>query len=234
MLAEKHAIDAARGFVKRFMPRYFPLIQAYEILTKKPFPAFKPKPLWYQQPLYYMSNHLNFVTDCAEIEWPSYSCALDYELELGFVITKPLKNATREQALAAIGGFVVINDFSARDVQLEEMRSGFGPQKAKHFVNGMSAVITTADDILPYVETLNAEIRINGDCVASCTTQGMQHSIAEVLMHVSKDEQLHPGELFATGTMPGGCGMENGHWLKSGDTLELWIERIGSLTNLIK
>ena len=54
-----------------------------------------------------------------------------------------------------------------------------------------------------------------------------------MLVHASRDEPLYPGEVFATGTLPNGCAMENDHWLQPGDTIELWIEAVGSLTNTI-
>lgn len=231
MLSEQHAVDAARGFVRTFMPTLAPLVSGFEKITGKTFPALKPKPIWYRQPVYYFSNHLNLVSDGDEIQWPSYTDYLDYELELALVLVKPLRNANRQQALDAIGGFMVLNDVSARDVQLEEMRSGFGPQKAKHFVNGLSATVATADDVLPRVENLRAEVRINGETRVTTATANLQHSIADMLIHASRDETLHPGEVFATGTLPGGCAMETGNWIQPGDTLELWIEQVGSLCN---
>ncbi len=132
MLYEAHFINAARGFVKKYMPKLAPAIAMYEKAFKKPFPKLKPKNRWYTYPIYYMGNHLNFVTDKCIIKIPEYTRELDYELELGAVITAPLKNASPEEAENAIGGFVVFNDFSARDVQLEEMDSGFGPMKTKN------------------------------------------------------------------------------------------------------
>ncbi|MGB3623338.1 MAG: fumarylacetoacetate hydrolase family protein, partial [Ketobacter sp.] len=234
MLSEQHAINAARGFVKYFKPGFLPGVKLFEKVTGKTFPPLKPKPIWYQQPIYYFSNHLNLAGDHQTIEWPSYCRFLDYELELAFVITKPLRNATEQQAREAIGGFMVLNDFSARDVQLQEMRSGFGPQKSKHFVNALSHTVATADSILPVVQSLKAKILINDQQVCSTTTAGMQHSITDILMHASRDETLHPGEVFATGTLPNGCAMENHCWLKPGDTIELKIERIGSLINRIE
>jgi len=233
MLSETHAVNAARGFVKHFMAKVLPVIKAFEGVTKAPFPALKPKAIWYRQPIYYFSNHLNMATEGDPIHWPSYTGYLDYELELAFVLVKPLFNATPEQAMDAIGGFMVLNDFSARDVQLEEMRSGFGPQKSKHFINAMSDTVVTADEVLPCVNNLQAEVRINCHTVSHSTTADFQHSIVDILIHASKDEKLHPGEVFATGTLPNGCAMENDHWLKPGDTIELWIERVGSLSNTI-
>ena len=133
----------------------------------------------------------------------------------------------------AIGGFVVFNDFSARDVQLPEMRSGFGPVKAKHFINAISSVVVTADEILPCLYNLTGKVRINDRPVVTTSTSDMDYTIGEAIAYASKDEQLYPGEFFGSGTLPCGCGMENGHWPKPGDTVELEIERVGRLVNSI-
>lgn len=116
MLYEKHAIDAARGFVKKYMPNLIRIVKTYEKVFRKPFPKLKPKKRFYQHPIYYMGNHLNFISEGDSIEIPSYTKEMDYELELGVVITKPLKNASIEEVNDAIGGFLILNDFSARDV----------------------------------------------------------------------------------------------------------------------
>lgn len=233
MLSETHAVNAARGMVNRFMPKTAPLVWLFEKVTGRVFPAFKPRPIWYRQPVYYFGNHLNVVTDGAFVQWPEYTTALDYELELAFVITKSLYNAAPEEAMSAVGGFLVLNDFSARDIQMEEMRSGFGPQKSKHFLNAISHSVATADELLSHVNHFKGEVWINGQQVCESSTAGMQHSIADLLVHISRSERLHPGEVFGLGTMPGGCGMENGHWLKRGDKIELVIDQVGSLRNTI-
>ncbi|MEW5965339.1 MAG: fumarylacetoacetate hydrolase family protein [Pseudomonadota bacterium] len=233
MLYERHAVDAARGFARRFLPRIAPVARAYEAVTGRDFPAFRPRPLWYRQPIYYMGNHLAFVGDGAPIALPRYTRALDYELELGFVLARPLLDATPAVAEAAIGGFLVVNDFSARDVQLAEMRSGFGPQKAKHFVNAMSALVVSADEVLPRWRELRGWVRINNTLVAEPATAGPHWTLGEALAHVSRGERLHPGELFATGTLPGGSGIERGRLLEPGDTIEIGIHGIGSITNRI-
>jgi 2-keto-4-pentenoate hydratase/2-oxohepta-3-ene-1,7-dioic acid hydratase in catechol pathway len=180
-----------------------------------------------------MGNHLSFVTEGHPAGFPVYSKALDYELELGAVIVHPLKNATPEQAEAAIGGFVVFNDFSARDVQLNEMKGGFGPVKAKHFLNAISNVVVTVDEILPRINDIKGEVLINNDVVMKTSTKGMRYTLGQAIAQASLEEQIFPGEFVATGTLPGGCAMENGRWVKPGDVLELRIEGVGSLTNPI-
>jgi 2-keto-4-pentenoate hydratase/2-oxohepta-3-ene-1,7-dioic acid hydratase in catechol pathway len=233
MLFEAHAINAARGFVKRFMPRAAPFVRTYEQLTGRTFPKLKPNALWYRQPIYYMGNHLTFVTDATNVEVPSYTSALDYELELGFVLAHPLFNACPETAESAIGGFVVLNDFSARDVQLDEMASGFGPQKAKHFCSAISKVVVTADEILPRWCNLEGHVRLNGERIGEVGTAGARWSLGEVLAHASFCEPLQPGEFFGSGTLPGGSGIETGRLLQDGDKIEVGIEDIGTLTNRI-
>jgi 2-keto-4-pentenoate hydratase/2-oxohepta-3-ene-1,7-dioic acid hydratase in catechol pathway len=233
MLYEAHAIAAARGFVNAFMPAAAYVVRAYEALTRRTFPKLRPHALWYRQPIYYMGNHLNIATDCADISIPSYTRVLDYELELGIVLAHPLRDATPAEAEKAIGGFVVLNDFSARDVQADEMASGFGPQKAKHFASAISSVLVTADEILPRWNHLKARVHLNGALITETSTAGARWSLGEVLAHASRGEQLHPGELVGSGTLPGGSGIETGHLLKSGDRIEIAIDEIGSLSNRI-
>jgi 2-keto-4-pentenoate hydratase/2-oxohepta-3-ene-1,7-dioic acid hydratase in catechol pathway len=233
MLYERHAIDAARGLVRRFHPGQSRVTGVVERLSRKPFPLFRPKPLFYRQPIYYMSNHLSFVPSGTPVAVPSYSRALDFELEVGFVLRAPLLDAGPAEALDAIGAFVVVNDFSARDVQRSEMATGLGPQKAKHFASSMSVLAVTADEILPHIDDLTGSVTVNGTTVATVFSRGMQWTLGEVLAHASRDERLYPGELFAMGTVPGGSGMETGHWLRPGDRLTLAIDQIGEISHSI-
>lgn len=233
MLYERHAVDAARGFVRCFMPKLVPIVRSYEALTGRNFPKLRPKPLWYRQPVYYMGNHLAFVTDGTDVAIPSYTRTLDYELELGFVISQSLFNASPKESESAIGGFVVLNDFSARDVQLEEMSSGFGPQKAKHFASAISTVVVTADEVLPSWRSLKGYVKVNDHLVAETSSENPRWSLGEILAHASCSEQLYPGEFFGTGTFPAGSGIERERFLSEGDTVEIGIYGVGSLKNRI-
>lgn len=80
MLYETHFVNATRGFVKKYLPKLMPMVTAYETVFNKPFPKFKPKKRWYKYPIYYLGNHLNFVTDKEAIKIPEYTQELDYEL----------------------------------------------------------------------------------------------------------------------------------------------------------
>jgi 2-keto-4-pentenoate hydratase/2-oxohepta-3-ene-1,7-dioic acid hydratase in catechol pathway len=148
MLYEQHVVDASRAMARRYLPSAYPITAAYERITRSTFPKFKPSRLWYEQPIYYMSNALTMVPSGTAVSPAGYASDLDYELELGFVLNRPLRDAAPEEAMDAIAGYVVLNDFSMRDVQLAEMRSGFGPQKAKHFLSSMSDTLIAASTVL--------------------------------------------------------------------------------------
>lgn len=227
LLSEKHNVDAARGMINAFYPGTARITNTFEKLARRTFPAFLPKKLFYRQPIYYMSNALTIVPTGTPVNFPSYSTALDFELEVGFVLSKPLLDATAAQARDAIGAFVLLNDFSARDVQRDEMNTGLGPQKSKHFLTSLSDTAVTADEILPRLGKLAGSVTINGDTVSTVDYSGLQWSAEEALMHFSRDEQLLPGELIGLGTLAGGSGMETGRWLKPGDSLRLELDGIG-------
>ena len=233
MLFERHFIQAGRGYIKRYRPGIARIARCFEAVLGRTFPPLSPPPLWYKEPIYYMGNHLAFVGDGASIAWPAYTDALDYELELGFFLKRSLRDATPEDGLAAIGGFVVFNDFSARDVQRPEMQSGFGPQKSKSYCSAMSSVVVSADQILPKIDQLEGRVLINGKVVAHCSSAGMHFTLGQAIAHVSQSETLYPGEFYATGTWPNGSGLENGRWLQRGDTIRLEIDGLGHVQNRI-
>lgn len=234
MLFEEHYIAAKKGFVKKYFSHLLPFINIYERVANKTCPVLKPEKRWYEYPIYYLGNHLTFVKDGSEISIPPYTKELDYELELGAVLCKKIKNASSKEAEDAIGGFVIFNDLSARDVQADEMKCGFGPMKAKNFANSISNVVVTADEILPRLSKLTVSVYINDDLVIHSDTRDMYYTIAEAVAYASWEEQLYPGEFLATGTIPGCTGIENEQMLVSGDIIRLEVDGMGILTNIVK
>ena len=178
------------------------MTSTFEKLTRTTFPAFKPKRLFYRQPIYYMSNAMTIVPTGTPVAFPSYSNGLDFELEVAFVLGAPLHNASPAAAAAAIGAFVLLNDFSARDVQRAEMSSGLGPQKSKHFLSSMSATAVTADEVLPRFSDLTGSVEVNGHTISTVSTKDLHWTIGDVLAHASRDEQLLPGEVFGRARCP--------------------------------
>ncbi len=235
MLWEKHFIQAKFGLIKRFKPGAAKVMAAYQKLTGKPHPKLKPPKMFYEVPVYYMGNHIQFFPDGAEIPWPSYSRLLDYELELAVIIARPVYNANPEEALRAVGGFAILNDFSARDQQVKEFfENPFGPVvKTKNFGTGLSSVVVTADEVLPNIHNLKGRVLVNGELWAEGTTEGMAHSIGDMVAYACLEERLIPGEVLGTGTLPGCAGVEIDRWLQPGDTVRLEVEGLGTLENRV-
>jgi 2-keto-4-pentenoate hydratase/2-oxohepta-3-ene-1,7-dioic acid hydratase in catechol pathway len=189
--------------------------------------------VWYQQPIYYKCNRFNVIGHDTEVQWPSYSKLLDYELELALVVGKKGKNIQRAQAHEYIFGFTIFNDISARDAQFQEMPGRLGPAKGKDFdtVNILGPWIVTADEIDPHNLTMIA--RVNGVEWSRGHSSEMHHRFDAILEHISREETVYPGEVIGSGTVGGGCGHELGRCFSPNDVIELEIENIGVLRNRI-
>jgi 2-keto-4-pentenoate hydratase/2-oxohepta-3-ene-1,7-dioic acid hydratase in catechol pathway len=230
-----HYEGSARMLVKRFFPAPIQKAAAgFERLTRRTFPPFKPKASFFETPAFYMGNHTAMLADGAEVPWPSHTSYLDFELELAFVLAGPLADATPAQAREAIGGWFVLNDWSARDVQAEEVRHGvFGPAvKSKTFANSIGCDVLSADE-LPDWQAATGRVRVDGEVWCEGAAAGAAHDVGEMLAHASAGERLEAGDIISTGTMPGCCGLELDRWIKPGQTVELEIDGIGKLSNRI-
>jgi 2-keto-4-pentenoate hydratase/2-oxohepta-3-ene-1,7-dioic acid hydratase in catechol pathway len=232
----RHWEQAARGLTRRYFPVAHRLARGYEIVTRRTFPAFRPGPLFAREPTFYIGNHLTVVTESQPVVWPSFARDLDVELELAAVVCRPLLDATTQQAVEAIGGFLVCNDFTARDEQWRQVRHGiFGPTgKAKTFATGLGVQVVTPDEVLPHLERLTGEIRVNGQVWSTTSTAGLQHDFGDMLAYASRGEQIRVGEVLSSGTVPDGSGVEIDRWLAPGDTVTVTLERVGSLTSHIR
>lgn len=184
------------------------------------------------RPIYYITNRFSLVGQDAQIRWPAYSHYLDFELEIAMVLKRGGRNIPREAAREHIFGYTIYNDFSARDTQSAEMQSMFGPTKGKSFDTGnaFGPWIVTADE-LPDPTALSVEARVNGETWCRGHTADMLHSFEELIAFVSRDETLHAGEIFGSGTVGGCCGLELDRFLSPGAAVELEVEGIGVLRN---
>jgi 2-keto-4-pentenoate hydratase/2-oxohepta-3-ene-1,7-dioic acid hydratase in catechol pathway/acetylornithine deacetylase/succinyl-diaminopimelate desuccinylase-like protein len=158
---------------------------------------------------------------------------LDYELELAVVISKPGKWFSAEEAMGYIGGYVVFNDITARDIQRREMESGvFSFCKAIDTFCPLGPWIVTADEI-PDPHDLAMELRVNGDVRQTSHSGRMSVTIPEILSHYSA-LGYSAGDVLSTGTVSGVAGFSEDAaslYLKPGDVMEAEIERIGVLRN---
>jgi 2-keto-4-pentenoate hydratase/2-oxohepta-3-ene-1,7-dioic acid hydratase in catechol pathway len=187
-----------------------------------------------QQPVYYIGNRLSVAAPGEDILWPRYSQVMDFELELACVIGKQAKNLTLDNALDHVFGFTIFNDFSARDAQAREMEGRLGPAKGKHFDGGnvFGPCVVTTDEIGD-PQNLRMRARVNGETWCDNSSATMNWTFAQLLVHISADETLYPGEIIASGTVGNGCGLEHSRFLRSGDIVELEIEKIGILRNRV-
>jgi 2-keto-4-pentenoate hydratase/2-oxohepta-3-ene-1,7-dioic acid hydratase in catechol pathway len=187
---------------------------------------------WYEIPVYYKGNHRTIIGPDQDVPWPSFTERFDYELEIGVVVGRPGRNIPVGDARRYIAGFTVMNDFSARDMQRKEMRVRLGPSKGKDWATAIGPVLVTSDEIPdPYNLTMIA--RINGEEWSRGSTDSLHWKFEEMIAFMSRDESIEPGELFGSGTVGGGCGLELDRWVKPGDVIELEIEKIGVLRNKV-
>jgi len=198
---------------------------------------------WYQFPVFYFTNPNAIYGPDQSIPTPSYTEALDFELEVACVVGKPGKNILPDEAEDYIFGYTIFNDWSARDVQRLEMRVGLGAAKGKDFASSLGPWIVTQDELKdratdrPGVFDLEMVARINGQERSRGNWKDLHYSFGEMIARASEGVLLLPGEVIGSGTLGTGCLLElthgEGPWLKPGDVVELEIERLGVLRNVV-
>ena len=189
---------------------------------------------WYEVPAYYKGMPDTVIGPEQEIPWPSWTERLDHELELAAIIgPEAVRDLEPEAASAAIFGWTIWNDMSARDVQARELPIGMGPGKAKDWdgSNVLGPCIVTADEL--DASNLRMTVRINGETWGESSSGAMHHQFGDLIAYASRSQTLHPGEVIGSGTAPGGSGIELDRWLAPGDVVEMDIEGIGVLRNTI-
>ncbi len=180
---------------------------------------------WYRIPVFYFSNPGAVYRYGQDVPRPADTSMLDYELELACVIGEEGRPE----------GFTIMNDFSARDLLVDEMQVGLGPAKGKDFATALGPELVSPDE-LPADLDMRAVARVNGELRTDTRTGAMHHSWEELLAAASRNTPgLAPGEVIGSGAVGRGCILEHGdgRWLAPGDELELEIEGIGVLRNRI-
>src|SRR3954469_2411210 len=180
-------------------------------------------PEWYEIPVFYFSNPAAIYGPGDEILSPPDTKELDYELEVAAIIG----------AEGRIGGFTIMNDWSARDLQRAEMRVGLGPSKGKDFATSLGPILVTPDEFDGGSATMVA--RVNGEERSRGELAHMHHSWEAIVAHAARNTRLVPGDVLGSGTVGTGCILElgDGRWLEPGDVVELEVEGIGILRNTI-
>jgi 2-keto-4-pentenoate hydratase/2-oxohepta-3-ene-1,7-dioic acid hydratase in catechol pathway len=170
------------------------------------------------------------------IKISSYSQKMDWEVELAAVIGKAAKNVPVNKALSYVAGYTIANDLSARDRGRRPHIPDTSPFKAdwvahKSFDGScpLGPWIVPASDIKD-PQNLGIKLWVNGVLKQDSNTGQMIFNLAEQIAHLSSRLTLHPGDLILTGT-PAGVGAGRGEFLKAGDSVKLWIEKIGEISN---
>ena len=194
---------------------------------------------WYRLPIFYFSN-VSEIRGPGEPVWaPRGSTELDYELEVAALIDTPVRDLDASRGEEAIGGYMVLNDWSARDLQREETTVRLGPAKGKDFASSIGPWLVTPDEIADarrdkgYDLTMTASV--NGTELSRGTWASAHFSFGEMVERASADVRLRAGDLIGSGTVGTGCLLEIRdeilkRYLEPGDTVTLAIERLGALT----
>jgi len=197
---------------------------------------------WYRLPIFYFSN-VSEIRGPDEPVWcPAASQELDYELEVAALIDTPVRDVSSERGEEAIGGVLIFNDWSARDLQREETTVRLGPAKGKDFASSIGPWLVTPDELsenrMAKGYDLAMTATVNGIELSRGTWADIQFSFGEMIARASADVQLRPGDLIGSGTVGTGCLLEVRdeilkRYLEPGDVVTLSVERLGALTTPI-
>jgi fumarylacetoacetate (FAA) hydrolase len=201
---------------------------------------------WYRLPVFYLSNTSEIRGPGDPVWAPRGSAELDFELEVGALVDTPALDLAPERAEEAIGGYFVLNDWSARDLQRDEMPVRMGPAKGKDFATSIGPWLVTPDELadarspdatgpdLAMTATVT-DASGRSTSVSSGRWSAARYSFGEMLARASADVHIRPGEILGSGTVGSGSLLEVkdatlGRWLEPGDTVTLAIERLGALS----
>ncbi len=193
---------------------------------------------WYRIPVFYFSNVSEICGPGDPIWAPDASAELDYELEVAALIDTPVRDLPPERAEEAIGGYTILNDWSARDLQREETTVRLGPAKGKDFATSIGPWLVTPEELADaragkgYALTMTATV--NGTETSRGSWADIHFSFGEMVARASADARLRPGDLIGSGTVGTGCLLEVkdatlGRYLEAGDQVVLGVERLGEL-----
>lgn len=209
------------------------------VATARASRGLEMEPGWYRLPVFYFSNAGALLGHGDEVSPPARTNELDFELELAWIVGEDVHGADVEAAGRAVVGYTVMNDWSARDIQREEMKLSLGPAKGKDFATSLGPVLVTADEFDAAGGAMRAWV--NGRQVSEADVGECHWSIAEMTAYAAESTVVRAGDVFGTGTCGTGCllelslthGSEAYPWLKPGDEVVLEIEGIGRLANRV-
>ncbi|QEC51052.1 fumarylacetoacetate hydrolase [Anseongella ginsenosidimutans] len=207
-------------------------------------------------PVFYFTNHQAIQGPGEIFCMPAHFEKLDFELELAIVLNKKGRNIPADQADSYVAGYMIMNDISARRLQMAEMKLNLGPAKGKDFATVIGPWLVTPDELAPYKvspsvghtgDCYNLEMLcwVNGMPVSRSNSAFMNWTFAEIIERCSYGVDMFPGDVIGSGTAGTGCFLElNGtgllkdpdyreRWLEPGDRIEMEITGLGHLSNTV-
>lgn len=208
-------------------------------------------------PVFYFSNHHAICGPGDIFCMPAHLNELDFELEVAVVLNRNGRNIKAQEADRYIAGYMIMNDFSARQLQRKEMKLSLGPAKGKDFATAIGPYLVTPDELTLYrVEPKAGHVGMAYDLEMTCAVNGkrvstgnfadMHWTFAEIIERISYGVDVYPGDVIGSGTVGTGCFLElNGtakrkdptyepQWLKPGDSVEMEVTGLGRLVNTVK
>ena len=198
-------------------------------------------------PVFYFSNHQSVFGPGNVTVQEKHLDKLDFELEIGLLISKGGKNIKSKDAFNHVAGFMILNDWSARSLQFQEMKLNLGPAKGKDFATSIGPYLVTLDELEDKLIGCNSDMLydldikgfLNNKLLSQDNFKNITWKFPEMIERASYGVELYPGDLIGSGTCATGCLLElnltNGtdDWLKAGDKITFSIEKLGKLENTI-
>ena len=200
-------------------------------------------PDWFKIAIFYFSNPAALYGHGEDIPYPRGTNELDYELEFAIIIAKGGSDINQDEADKYIAGYTICNDWSARDLQREEMAMSLGPAKGKDFASSFGPYMVTPDELEDAWDDdgklqLRMTCHVNGKLISDGNTNDLYHPFTKMIERASMNAKLLPGDILGSGTVGTGCILELrpenvGGWIKKGDVVHMEVERLGVLENKI-
>ena len=198
-------------------------------------------PGWYQLPVFYFTNPAAVHGPADDVAISPGSRQFDYELEVAAVIGREGRDLSPEQAEDHIAGYLILCDWSARDVQFAEMEQRLGPAKGKDSATSLGPVLVTPDELAPYRKgnafDLAMTASVNGKPYSAGNLAGVYWTFGQMISYAARGTRVVPGDIIGSGTVGTGCvlelsalhGADKYPWLQPGDEVRLEVAQLGAV-----
>jgi 2-keto-4-pentenoate hydratase/2-oxohepta-3-ene-1,7-dioic acid hydratase in catechol pathway len=188
--------------------------------------------VWQDVPAYFKGNHRSVLGPEEDLVWPSFTRELDYEVSVACVIGMRGRDLQPADADEVIFGYTLVNDWTARDVERDEVATGMGPAKSRDFATSLGPCVVTPDEVDP--SSLPLIGRVDGAVWSAGNLRDARWTFPEMIAHVSAGQDVLPGDVYGSGRFGGGCASDLGRRLEPGQVVEIEGEGIGVLRTRVR